>query len=143
MEIWMLFIIISLIAIVIEIFVPTMFCINFAFAGILTAIISIFVPFGLAKLFIVFSVLSLLSILFIKPLLVTTLKKESDADFKEQYIGKVVKAIENITTSSGAVTIYEERWEARLNDDGTEEIPAGQDVKIVRNDSTVFYVEKV
>lgn len=142
MEIWMLFVIISLVAVVIEIFITTMFCINFAIAGILTAIISIFVPWGLAKLFGVFAVLSILSIIFIKPILVPLLKKEHDADFDKQYIGKVVKAIENITTSSGAVTIYEERWEARLNE-GTEEIPAGQDVKIIRNDSTVFYVEKI
>ena len=142
MEIWMIFIILSVLAIVIEIFVPTLFFINFAFAGIITAIISMFIPWGLAKLFIVFSVLSLLSIICIKPILSSLLKKEDEANFNEQYIGKVVKAIENITTSSGAVTIYEERWEARLNE-GTEEIPAGQDVKIVKNDSTVLYVEKI
>jgi len=142
MEFWMLFLIISLIAVVIEIFLPSMFCINFAFAGIITAVVSIFWDAGLAKLVLLFAILSLLSIIFIKPMLVKILKKDTKADFNDQYIGKVVKCIENITTQSGAVTIYDERWEARLNQTG-EEIPAGQDVKIVRNDSLVLYVERV
>lgn len=141
MEIWMVFLILALIAVVVEIFLPTMFCINFAFAGIITAIVSIFWPVGLAKLFILFAILSVLSILFIRPLLENLLKKETNADFNDQYIGKVVKVIEPVTSSSGAVTVYEERWEARLNQEG-EEIPVGQEVKIVRNDSLVLFVEK-
>lgn len=142
MEFWMFFLIISLVAVVIEIFLPSMFCINFAFAGIITAVVSIFWDASLAKLVLLFAILSLLSIIFIKPMFVKILKKDTNADFNDQYIGKVVKCIENINTQSGAVTVYDERWEARLNQDG-EEIPAGQDVRIVRNDSLVLYVERI
>lgn len=140
-EIWMIFVIISIIAVLIEIFAPSLFCINFAFAGIITAIISIYWG-NLPTLILIFLVISLLSILFIKPLLVKLLKKSSNADFKSQYIGKVVKSIETITTNQGAVTIYDERWEARIKE-GCEEIPAGYDVKIIDNDSLILYVEKL
>lgn len=142
MEIWMLFLIISIVSVIIEIFIPTMFCINFAFAGILTALISIFWG-SLQSLLIIFVLLSLISIILIKPTLVKLLKKETHADFDTQYIGKIVKSIEPITMQSGAVTIYDERWEARLAQEGAEEIPAGEDVKIIKNDSLILYVEKV
>ncbi len=141
LEFWMIFIIISIIAIIIEIFIPTMFCINFAIAGVITAIVSIF--WGtLPNLFVLFAVLSILSIIFIKPILQNLLKKESNADFASQYIGKIVKVIEPITTTSGAVMIYEERWEARAEYEA-EPIPVDSDVKIIKNDSLILFVEKV
>ena len=141
LEFWMIFIIISIIAIIVEIFIPTMFCINFAIAGVITAIVSIF--WGtLSNLFILFAVLSLLSIIFIKPILQNLLKKENNADFASQYIGKIVKVIEPVTTTSGAVMIYEERWEARAEYEA-EPIPVDSDVKIIKNDSLILFVEKV
>ena len=142
MEIWIWFLIIAIVSVVIEIFVPTMFCINFAFAGVLTAIISIFWNVGFLHLSILFCVLSLVSIIFIRPILSKILKKEAKGDFHDQYIGRVVKCIEPITLQAGAVTIYDERWEARLSIEG-EEIPEGQDVKIIKNDGLVLYVEKI
>lgn len=143
LEFWMLFLIIAIVAVIVEIFVPTMFCINFAFAGIITAIVSIFwLGANLSTLFILFVVISLLSIIFIKPLLVKMLKKEDQADFNTQYIGKIVKSLEPISKTSGSVTIYDERWEARLQNE-EEEIPANTDVKIVGNDSLILFVERV
>ncbi len=141
MELWMLFIVIAIIAGVVEIVAPTLFCINFAFAGIITALLSVFWG-GFVGNMIVFIVLSVLSIIFIKPLLQKMLKKEDETDFNAQYVGKIVKVIEPITNLKGAVTIYEERWEARLKDAG-EEIAVGADVKIVSNDSTILFVEKI
>ncbi len=141
MELWMIYAIISIIAIIIEVFAPTMFCINFAFAGIITAIISIFWGSWIALLTI-FLITSLLSIIFIKPFLTNLLLKDTKTDFNSQYIGKIVKTIEPISENEGSVTIYEERWEARI-EKGKETIPAGSDVKIIRNDSLILYVEKV
>lgn len=142
MELWMVFLIIAVLAITVETFIPAMFCINFAFAAIITAIISVFWG-NPAHLIILFVILSFLSIVFIKPLLIKFFVKENKVDFEGQYQDKIVKCIENITSTSGAVTIYDERWEARLTQGVCEEIPAGCDVKIVGNDSTVLYVEKV
>ena len=143
MDFWMIYTIVAGIFLTIEIFVPTMFCINFAFAALLTALISFFWH-NSAGLFGAFVILSALSLLFIKPLLVKMLqKKGGKADFDGQYMGKIVKVIETITPTSGAVTIYEERWEARLKEGETEELPVGSDVRIVSNDSTILFVEKV
>ena len=64
------------------------------------------------------------------------------SDFNDQYIGKVVKCIEPITLQSGSVTIYDERWEARLAAEG-DEIPFDADVKIIKHDGLILYVEKV
>lgn len=139
-ELWMIFIIIAVIAVLIEIFIPSMFSINFAIAGIITAVISIFMG-NFYILMIIFFALSLISIIFIKPILQSWLKKEPHADFNSEYIGKIVKSIEPISTTKGAITIYDERWEARIKE-GSEEIPADCDVKIIGNDSLILYVEK-
>ena len=141
LEIWMIYVIISIIALVFEIFVPTLFCINFAFAGILTAIISIFWGTFYPLLW-MFIIISCVSVVFIKPILQKLLKKETKADFNDQYIGKIVKTVEPVNTNKGSVSIYDERWEARVKD-GCEEIPAGCDVKIVGNDSLILFVERV
>ena len=71
------------------------------------------------------------------------LKKEDKADFDSQYIGKIVKCTETITKTTGAVSIYDERWDARLLPETEEEISVGSDVKIIKNNSTILYVEKV
>lgn len=141
MEFWMIYIILSLVAIIFEIFIPTLFCINFAFSGVITAIISIFWGGTISLLWTFFGI-SLISILFFKPILEKIIKKENDADFDSQYVGKIVKCTEAINTTQGAVTIYDERWEARTTVEG-EEIPVGSDVKIVRNDSIILFVEKI
>lgn len=141
MEVWMIFVIISIIALIIEILVPTLFCINFAIAGIITAIIAIF-RFNLQTLILIFFGISLISIIFIKPLLEKMLNK-NDVDFNSQYIGKTVKVIEEITTSQGAITLYDERWEARLKNDCDEPIPVGCDVKIVSNEGLTLFVERL
>ena len=43
---------------------------------------------------------------------------------------------------SGIITLYGERWEARLSE-SEEEIPENTEVKIVKNDSLIMYVEKI
>lgn len=143
MEFWMIYTIIAIIFIIVEIFFPTMFCINFAFAALVTALISL-IWGGVVELLAIFVILSTISLFFVKPLLTKYLpQKDHKVDFDGQYKGKIVKVIETVTKTSGAVTIYEERWEARLTQNETEEIPSGSEAKIVTNDSTILYVEKV
>ncbi len=67
-EFWMIYVIISVIAVIVEILAPSLFCINFAIAGIITAIVSIFWGDFYSTL-LLFIVLSLLSLIFISPLL--------------------------------------------------------------------------
>ncbi len=141
MELWMIFLIIAIVAVVLEIMIPTLFFINFAFAGIITSLISLFWG-NLTNLIFVFLGISLLSIFLIKPFLSKLLKNDTKADFNAEYIGKTVKSIEPINCTSGAVTIYDERWEART-EEGKEEIPENCDVKIIRNESLILFVEKI
>ena len=142
MEFWMIYVLISIVAVVLEALIPTVFCINFAFAGILTAIISIFWGTTVSLLWTFFA-LSIISIIFVKPKIEKVLKKEDAADFDAQYIGKIVKCTETITKTKGAVSVYDERWDARLLPEAEEEIQVGCDVKIIKNDSTILYVEKI
>lgn len=140
-ELWMFYVVLAVVSVVVEMFFPTFFCINFAFAGFITAVIAFFYDNFYVTMSI-FLVLSLISIIFIKRILEKYFKKVSSADFNEQYIGKTVKVIEPVTCNKGAVTIYDERWEARVKDE-TQTVEAGCDVRITGNDSLILFVEKI
>lgn len=87
-------------------------------------------------------VLSILSILLLRPILIKQKEsKEKETGMEGKYIGQIVKVIEPVTKFSGAITIYDERWEARTDSDET--IPVGSEVRIVKNESLVLTVEKI
>lgn len=125
--------------IILELFTPSMFFLNFALAAFITAIASIFITTAL-PLTLIFFVLSFLSFAFLRPILLKKYSKETETGVNDKYIGKTAKAIEDITDKSGAISIYDERWNALTEG---ETIPAGSEVKIVRNDSLTMYVEKI
>lgn len=138
---WETFTIAGLIFIILEMLVPSMFFLNLAVAAIITALTAIWIT-NWSVLIIIFAVLSIVSILFLRPLLIKNKKdKESQTGMESKYIGKIVKVIEPISKFSGAITIYDERWEARVDSDET--IPVGSEVKIVKNESLVLTVEKI
>ena len=138
---WETFTIAGLIFIILEMVVPSMFFLNLAVAAIITALAAIWIA-SWPVLIIIFAVLSIVSILFLRPLLIKNKKnKETQSGMGSKYIGKIVKVIEPITKFSGAITIYDERWEARVDSDET--IPVGSEVKIVKNESLVLTVEKI
>ncbi len=138
---WEIFAIAGVVFLILEILVPTVFFLNLAIAGFLTAIFSLVIS-DIVTLILAFVVLSLLSIFLIRPLI---LKHKSTQDtqtgIEGKYIGKVARVIEPVSRYKGAITIYDERWEARY--DGDDEIPAGAEIRIVRNDSLIMYVEKL
>lgn len=143
MDFWLIFLIVAIVSLLIEMITPTLFCINFAIGGVITAFIAT-ITHNLPLLIILFVTFSLISFIFIKPVLEEHWHRKSDKiGFNSDYIEKVVKTIEPVGCSSGAVTVYDERWEARLANKDAEEIPAGCEVKIVSNDSTTLYVERV
>lgn len=140
MQYWQLLLFVGFILIIIEMIAPMMFFLNLAFACFVTAFVAFFVKDWniLIPVFVVFSAIFLL---FLRPLLIRNKENEKKTGVEEKYIGKVAKAKETITSNSGVISIYNERWEARS--ESGEEIPAGSDVKIVRNESLILYVEKV
>ena len=98
-ELWTVYAIITAVSILIEIMFPTMFCINFALAGLITSVVSLFWG-SFYQTLVLFLVLSALFIIFVKPLLIKLLKKDTHTDFNSQYLGKIVPAIEPINTKS-------------------------------------------
>lgn len=141
MVLWEIFAIAGLAFLILEMIVPSMFFLNLALAGFVTAIVALFVKAWIILTFI-FVVLSILSILLLRPILIKQKEsKEKETGMEGKYIGQIVKVIEPVTKFSGAITIYDERWEARTDSDET--IPVGSEVRIVKNESLVLTVEKL
>lgn len=143
MTYWQIFLIVAIIAFVLEMFTPAMFFLSIAIAALITAVAAVWL-LDIHWLIIICTALSVLILLFIRPLMKKFMHEmPKGVDFNSEYIGKIVKVTEEITNSTGAIAVYGERWDARLADEHAESIPAGAEVKIVRNESIVLYVEKV
>ena len=110
-------------------------------AGFVTALFALFID-SFYSLVVIFACLSILSIMFLRPMfLKNKTSKEQETGMEGKYIGKIVEVIEPIGKFSGAITIYDERWEARCETD--EPIPTGEKVKIIKNESLVLTVERI
>lgn len=140
MPLWELLCIIGVGFVILEIFTPSMFFLNFALASFLTAAASLFIASKFA-LVLIFFILSFLSFVFLRPMLLRRNTKETETGIEGKYIGKVAKVIDEVSEYKGAISLYDERWEARSEDKSV--IPAGSEVKIVRNESLIMYVTKI
>ena len=140
MALWEFIVIIGIGFIILELFTPSMFFLNFAFAAFITAIVSLFTA-KMITLVLVFFILSFLSFAFLRPIILNKFRKETETGINDKYIGKRAKDIEDVNENDGAISIYDERWNARTEDDLV--IPAGTEVEIVRNESLIMYVKKL
>ncbi len=122
---------------ILEMFTPSMFFLNFALASFITAVLSVFTSNAYA-LGITFFVFSFVSFIFLRPIIMKRFSESKETGINSKYIGKVANADSEITSTSGVITIYGERWEARSENGAT--IAQGSEVKIVRNDSIIMYV---
>ncbi len=139
MVMWQLMLIIGFAFLILEMFTPVMFFLNFAVAAFITSLISIFI-IDINTLMTVFIAISLLLLFFVRPLFIKKRTKEQTTGMDNKYIGKTAKVIETITSTSGAISIYDERWEARCEDG--KEIPVGESVKIIKYDSLIMSVKE-
>ena len=139
MILWEFIVICGIIFVLLELFIPSMFFLNFAFAAFITAGVSFFTA-KMSILVSVFFVFSFLSFIFLRPLLLKRISKETETGVNDKYIGKKVKVIEDISADSGAISIYDERWNARTEDGSV--IHAGDDAEIIKNDSLIMIVKK-
>ena len=139
MVLWEFIVICGIVFVILELFVPSMFFLNFALAAFLTAIVSLYTS-KMLTLVLVFFVLSFLSFAFLRPILLRRKSKETETGVNDKYIGKKAKVIEDVSGDNGAISIYDERWSARTEDGSV--IPAGEEVEILRNDSLIMYVVK-
>ena len=140
MVLWEFIVICGIVFIILELFVPSMFFLNFALAAFVTAIASLYTT-KMLSLVLVFFVFSFLSFVFLRPLLLKRKSKEIETGVSDKYIGKRAKVIEDVSSDNGAISIYDERWNARTEDGSV--VPTGEEVEIVRNDSLVMFVKKI
>ena len=137
MVLWEFIVICGIVFILLELFIPTMFFLNFALASFITAIVSLFTA-KMLTLVLVFFIFSFLSFAFFRPILLNKKSKEKETGINDKYIGKKAKVIEDISGNNGAISIYDERWNAR-SEDGSS-ILSGAEVKIIRIDGLTMYV---
>ena len=137
MTLWQIFAVCSIGFVILEMFTPSLFFLNFALAALITSGIAVWVhePYILA---IIFVVLSFISFIFLRPILRKSFEKNKETGLNSKYIGQIAKVEEEVSSNSGVISIYGERWEARS--DNGEIFSQGCEVKIVRNESIVMYV---
>ncbi len=140
MPLWELLCVVGVGFVILEIFTPSMFFLNFALASFITALASVYIANKFA-LVLIFFVLSFLSFAFLRPIIMKKNTKETKTGIEDKYIGRVAKVVEEISEYKGVISIYDERWEARSEDKSV--IPAGAEVKIIRNESLIMYVTKL
>lgn len=137
MVIWQLLAVCGIAFLILEMFTPSMFFLNFSLSSFICAVLSFHTknPYVLVISFFVFS---FVSFIFLRPIIIKKLNKANETGINSKYIDKIAHAEEDITSSSGVLSIYGERWEAR-SENGTI-IPKGSEVKIIRNESIIMYV---
>ena len=140
MLVWQFLCVIGIAFVILEIFTPSMFFLNFALAAFITAGISL-ITLNKFALVLAFFLLSFLSFVFLRPILLRRNSKDTETGMEGKYIGKTARVTEEVTAECGVITIYGERWEARC--ENGEIISIGAEVKILRNDSLIMYVAKI
>ena len=141
MYLWQLYIVVGLACIIFEMLVPSMFFLNLAIAAFFSAAAAYI---GLATIWqvLIFGIFAGILLGFLRPILIKNVQKEdTTTGLDEKYLGQKAKTIRPTGENDGRVTIYGEECVAR-SVDGSE-IPEGIDVKIVRNEGTIFFVEKI
>lgn len=142
MSAWIVFLIVAIIFFMIEIYTPTMFFLNFAFAAAICAVLGIFTD-NYNILTPIFVILSVLFLLFLRPLFNINPKKDAKTTLDSQYINKQATAITEISAFSGRIKVYDEDWEARTLSEDSPEIKKGEKVKIIRHNDLTMFVEKL
>ena len=140
MNLWQILAVCGIGFIILEIFTPSMFFLNFALASFITAGLSLWIK-DLGYLTVIFFILSFVSFIFLRPIIMKRYNKTKETGISSKYIGQIVKAETDIDANSGIITIYGERWEARSENGAV--IPQGSEVKIVNNESIIMYVNQI
>ena len=138
---WQIILCVGFAFLILEMFTPSMFFLNFAIAAFICALLSLLTS-NLTILIVTFSILSVVLMFTLRPLLMKKAEdKKLNTGMESKYVGKIAKAIEDIDKNKGAISIYDERWQARNVGDGV--IEAGAQVEIVSYDSLIIQVRKL
>ncbi|MBQ3311380.1 NfeD family protein [bacterium] len=139
MVLWQICICVGLIFLILELFMPLTFFLSLSIGAFATAIVSVWFA-SKVVLIPVFAILSICSLLIFRPFLAKNNQHNSsnETGIDGKYIGKIAKVVKSVNKNEGVISIYGERWEARSD----ENIEAGLDAEIIKNDSLIMYVKK-
>ncbi len=138
---WQIILCFGITFLILEMMIPGIFFLNFAVAAFLCALLSLYIK-SIFVLTLVFCFLSVILMYTLRPLLVKCEKnKKQQTGICAKYVGKRAKAVEKIDKNSGVISIYDERWQARVRDE--QIIESGSDVEIIDYESIVMFVKKV
>ncbi len=138
---WQIILCFGITFLILEMMIPGIFFLNFAVAAFLCALLSLYIK-SIFVLTVVFCFLSVILMYTLRPLLVKCEKnKKQQTGICAKYVGKRAKAVEKIDKNSGVISIYDERWQARVRDE--QIIESGSDVEIIDYESIVMFVKKV
>jgi membrane protein implicated in regulation of membrane protease activity len=136
---------VAILAAIGEVLTTGLFLASVAAAAVITALVSLIVPFEAVQVA-VFAVLSLLGILVIRPLVISAVGRDSlvhhNGEISQPRLaGKHAIVTHQVDAYGGQVRIGQgEFWTARLYD-GTKPIPVGEPVQIVLVDGITALVE--
>ena len=138
-NLWQIWCIAGLILVIIEIFTPAMFFMNLGIACFFAAISAFF---GLSLLWqvIVFGIFSTIFLIWLRPILMKNLRSNK-TETVEMYIGKTATVVEKVTQQGGRISLFGEEWQAKSINDEVFEV--GSEVRIVKNDSIILFVENI
>ncbi|KGF45155.1 MAG: NfeD family protein [Prevotella bivia] len=142
-NLWLVWTLVSLLCLILELTSGDFFVMCFAIGGIFTTLLSPFVD-SLTIQIITFSVCSVLSIIFVRPVMLKYFHRHdknrvSNADALIGREGRITEPIEG--NGFGRVQIDGDYWKAR-SVDGVA-IAYGQEVRIISRDSIIVTVEKL
>lgn len=140
-ETWHIWIIISIILVIIEIFVPTFLAISLAIGCLASGIMAYF-GLNFTVQLIAFAIGTLISFFCARPLMLKYGHKNSkiktNADALVGKVGRVVVAIDN-HKSQGRVIVEGDNWRAET--EINEIIKEGEKVEVVKVNSTILIVK--
>lgn len=140
MELWQLWCLIGITFFIVEMFTPVTFFLNLGLACFASAIAGYYGGNFTVQV-IVFAIFAAVFLLWLRPFLLSKKNNGKSSEFDEKYHGKTATVTEKITQDGGRIAIYGETWQAKtLNG---EEIDVHSQVKIVKIESIIMFVEKV
>ena len=99
MNFWIILLIVSVCFLLLEMFTPTLFFINFAIAAAICALLS-FLGYSYTVLVFAFLIISIITIGFVRPLLLKKMQgKAHQTGMDDKYIGKSAKVVPLLQTN--------------------------------------------
>lgn len=144
MDGWIIWVTISLVAIFIEIFTLGFALLCFAVGALAAALVS-FLGFGIVCQLCIFSLLSLVAMVTVRPLAVRYFGGGGRAKVETNVnamVGRVAVVSSEIRLGEGRVTIDGDDWKARLEGDAEQVVAVGERVEVVAVESVVLIVKK-